>query len=472
MMKRVIPLFAVAVCFSAVAARAATAVDSAVAGNPIDNSVVWSGRVIVEKEVRIGRGGVLTVRPGTVVLFGKGAGLVVEGELVAEGAPGSPIRFEPADATAAPGDWSGIVFSGSRDGSVLFRCVVRSAAAIVVEGCRPSIRSCEMENGRTGVVAARHAAPVISGNTVRGMTDGGIRCDMESAPRIEKNSVASCGPFGILAGQGAAPEIRNNVISDCDRGLVFSGTIPPVEGNELRKNKVGVIASGASPGQAIRGNRFVENQIGMRCEQFSSPLVERNEFRANGEGISCYRSSSPLIRNNAIAGNERGIACSNLSAPRIEANEIAGNGKGIFLTLSSYAVIRGNNLTGNDIQVELGNMSYDWEARVAKKPERGAQARLAVRMGRGLAGPAEIAETQARGDGAAVMGAVDATGNWWGDEDTREMEKKGADANISRLVDYYDVPRRTYEGYEGEYVQDRIRYEGWKTSRIAGAGIR
>jgi hypothetical protein len=30
------------------------------------------------------------------------------------------------------------------------------------------------------------------------------------------------------------------------------------------------------------------------------------------------------------------------------------------------------------------------------------------------------------------------------------------------------VPTRTYEGWPGEYKQDRVRYDGWKKQRITG----
>jgi hypothetical protein len=133
--------------------------------------------------------------------------------------------------------------------------------------------------------------------------------------------------------------------------------------------------------------------------------------------------------------------------------------------LSSYAVITGNNIYDNESQLELGNMSSDWEYRVNQKPERGSQAQNKMMANRGKAVRTQM------GDGAHIMGSVDATGNWWGLAVTEEMEKKGPDANIRSFTDYYDVPTRTYEGYSGVYTQDRIKYEGWKKSRIRGAGL-
>jgi parallel beta-helix repeat protein len=249
---------------------------------------------------------------------------------------------------------------------------------------------------------------------------------------------------------------------------MINGTIPHVEGNIFRKNGDGLHVVQSGREQVVRGNRFEGNEVGLRCENFSTPLVEENEFAGNGDAIFCFQASSPMIRRNSIADNRRGIACSRISSPRVVANEIRDNGKGIHLTLSSYAVVNGNNIHGNGVQIELGDMSADWERRVRKKPERGAQAQLATRISRGKASREELAVNT--DDRAALMDAVDATGNWWGGEDTEEMERKGPRADIRRLIDGYDVPVRTYVGYPGEYAQDRIRYDGWEKSRIPDAG--
>jgi parallel beta-helix repeat protein len=176
--------------------------------------------------------------------------------------------------------------------------------------------------------------------------------------------------------------------------------------------------------------------------------------------------SRPLISANDIRDNETGILCNQMSDPEIRANTIAGNRRGVYLHLSSYARIHGNNLEDNGVQLELGNMSVDWERRAGQKPMRG---RLRQNQGRAEKG---IESGGATKDGSEMLsGVVDAAGNWWGDATTREMEQKGPAADISSLVDYYDVPTRTYEGYEGEYVQDRIVYAPWEKERISEAGV-
>ena len=442
--------------------------DAAKAGGTVARDKAWKGRITVERTVTVARGAVLTIQPGTVVSFRPGAGLTVEGRLVAEGRADALIRFIP-EPDPSPEGWEGIRFTDSAAGSVLSLCEVRGAAAVEIAGPGVGIRNCELVKGKAGLLLRPKTDAEVTGNVIQGMSEGGIQCHPGASPRIEKNVIRECGPFGIACPQNAAPVIRGNDISGCERGLFVNGAIPPIEGNSFVKNGAGLVATSAGRGQTIRGNRFEGNEVGLLCEQFSDPLVEENTFTGNKTALVCFRSSSPLVRRNEIAGNDQGIVCTQLCHPRIEGNEIRRNGKGIFLTLSSYATVSGNNIHGNAVQMELGNMSSDWERRVREKPVRGNAAQLATKMERGVAVPGEI--RQLRGDNAVVAAAVDAAGNWWGEKDTAEMERKGPDADIGGLVDSFDVPVRTYEGYPGEYAQDRIRYDGWKKSRIPEAGI-
>jgi parallel beta-helix repeat protein len=405
-----------------------------------------------------------------VVSFRKGTGLVIVGVLIARGTPEASIRFASAETAPERGDWSGIQLRGDGESTILERCrIVHAATAILVPAGAPAIRECEITTGGMGMRIERNGSPVLTGNRITEMTEGGISCQLGASPTIERNVLRGCGPAGIFASNNAAPVVRGNTVEECGRGLAINGTIPPVEGNVFRKNGAGIVAIQCGKDQVVRGNRFEGNDVGLRCENFSTPLAEGNVFTGNGDAISCVQASSPLIRRNEISGNRRGIACEKISNPRIAGNEIRANGKGIYLTLSSYAVVNGNNIHGNGIQMEVENMSSDWERRAGGKLERGATAQLANRIGRGMASPGEWA--QGSGDRAVIMDAVDATGNWWGEPDTEEMERKGPQANIAKLIDGHDVPVRTYEGYPGEYKQDKIRYDGWKRNRIPDAGL-
>lgn len=454
---------------SAAAREAGSAPPRKVAGE-IDNAVVWEGEILVEGTVSVGPGGRLDIRPGSVVRFGREAGLDVAGTLRAEGADGNPVRFRSADPVPSKGAWKGIAFAGTAAGSVLRNAVVSSADAIRVLAGSAEIDGCTIEEGRSGVVVGKGAALRIRGTTIAGMEGNGVDCQAGSRVAVDDCTIRGCGKAGVEAQRNSAPEVRRNTVSGCNVGIRYGSPAPAPEGNRLDNNVAGMFLNNAGDDMSVLGNRFTRNGVGLHAENFSSPRIEGNEFEDNDAAIFCFRSSAPRISRNRIVRNRNGIVCSQLSAARILGNEIGGNGVGVLLTLSSYASANGNNFDNNTVQMKLDNMSRDWERRSGRKPERGAQARNLGRAERGVAPPSD------QGGGAGEAHAegvdfVDATGNWWGQKDTAEMAEKGPAANIGSLLDVHDVPTRTYKGYSGEFAQDRIEYKGWKSSRIPDAGL-
>lgn len=425
----------------------------------------WEGRIRVNATLTVPAGITLTLRPGASVIFTSEAGLMVLGVLRAEGTAEQPVTF----SAAGDGAWAGIVLSSGGPPSLLKRCRILAARALVISAGEHVVEQCEIAAGTIGVeVTGENARPVLRANRLHEMREGGIRCLGKSAPLVEKNTIERCGSFGVHASQSAVPLVQGNTIADCASGIELIQTAPYIRGNSVRGCERGIALSSAGGGRPVQGNSVEACGAGIFVQQFSNPELAENTVAGNKEGIVCFMRAQPLIRNNAIRGNETGISCNQIAMPTIEANAIEDNKRGVFLTLSSYAVLRGNNLEGNGVQVELGNMSRDWERRVGKKPLRGMQQQARARSERGLVAPGAASA----GDGFEVAGdAVEAAGNWWGEATTREMEEKGPDADIGGLRDWHDVPTLTYEGYEGEYVQDRIRYAPWAKARIPTAGI-
>lgn len=430
----------------------------------IEADTAWEGRVIVETPLTVAAGVTLTVRPGVAVLIRGGVGITVLGALRAEGTPGQPVTFS-ADGD---GDWDGITFSGEAQPSRLLECRITAARALTISAGEHSIERCDIAGGALGVeVNGDGARPILRGNRIHDTKEGGVRCVGKSAPLVEGNTIERCGPFGVHASQGAMPLVRGNTVAACTSGIELFQTTPYVRDNTVRQCERGIALSAAGGGRPVQGNTVEGCVTGIFVQQFSSPELAENVIVKNKDGIVCYMGARPLIRNNGIRDNETGISCDQIAAPTIVANAIERNRRGIFLTLSSYAVVRGNNLDGNGVQMELGNMSRDWERRAGGKPQRGRQKQAAIRAGRG----GVASEAPAGGDAIGITGdAIEATGNWWGEATTREMEEKGPDADIGGLRDWHDVPTLTYEGFEGEYVQDRIAYAPWAKERIADAG--
>ncbi len=87
------------------------------ATNPAQST--WTGVVSVPGSIDVPAGSSLTIRPGTVVQMAGGAGLNVQGTLLAQGTAAAPIIFTSAADRPKPGDWQYIALdqpsaSGSR----------------------------------------------------------------------------------------------------------------------------------------------------------------------------------------------------------------------------------------------------------------------------------------------------------------------------------------------------------------------
>jgi parallel beta-helix repeat protein len=467
-------LAALALAVLAVAgpARAADAPGAAPGAGPavvrgaLAASATWSGTVRVEGPVDVPDGVTLTLQPGTDVRFAPGAALNVAGRLVAEGTAERPISFGPADP-ALPGEWGRLNFGGLPGGSRLAHCRVLRADALAVSAGAVTLEDCEISGGRTGILAnSKGTEVVVLRSRFADLREGGAAYGINAAGRVVASTFERCGPFGISESNGAACEIRENRIFACETGIEIVRSAPQIFDNTVRGCTRGLGLTYVGGGRPISGNALVDNGIGIFCQQFSAPEIRGNTISGGDEGIHCFMGATPLIAGNTVRGAKTGIFCTQMSNPLVEANVIEGNGTGVLLDLSSYAIIRGNNFLGNTVQMELGNMSLDWERRVGAKPSRGRQQQLLGRAERGKAAPGGVTP-----DGFDMgTGLVDARENWWGDATTREMEEKGVDANITTLVDGYDVPVRVYEGDPVEYLQDKITYAPWLKQPAAGAG--
>jgi hypothetical protein len=174
----------------------------------------WRGEVRIRGSVVVPRGVTLTIEPGTVVRFekidvdGDGIGdseLYVEGNLVAEGAPGRPIVFTSAEKTPSARDWKYLFVNLSRK-TILTRCVSEYAfSGVQIHFSRATVTNClfrrnvdgfrfstaegtfsrnRMTENVYGVrYEERNSNAVLSGNDIAG-NKVGIFCVMESTGKV------------------------------------------------------------------------------------------------------------------------------------------------------------------------------------------------------------------------------------------------------------------------------------------------
>ncbi len=194
---------------------------------------------IVQADIRIRGGAVLTIEPGTEVRFTQKdsipdpqgsamADLIIQGGLMAVGTENQRILFTSAESFPRKSIWGGIYFLGTNQPENMLRysTVMFADTGIRSEGSTPSIENCEF---------------------------------------------GLCG-LGLNIGLSTALNVRYNTVRDCDVGMV-------------------------SANSNIRNNLFIDNQTG--CSLLGNDYFENNTVDCLiGVQID---SGNPVIKNNIIA---------------------------------------------------------------------------------------------------------------------------------------------------------------------------
>jgi len=183
----------------------------------------WSGDVQVDGVVHVRKGATLTIAPGTRIHFSTmksssfdehegfaGAGIRVEGRIVAVGTEESPIVFTAEGRPVVPGSWDKILFTFS-DGNRFEHCVFEGARyAFHSHFSGISVRRCvfrDNEEGvRLGTSRVRIEESVFTRNLVRGINF------RECRNEIVGNLVYENGDGIFLHSKSAGSTIRGNTI--------------------------------------------------------------------------------------------------------------------------------------------------------------------------------------------------------------------------------------------------------------------
>lgn len=423
----------------------------------------WSGKVTPQGDIIVPPDVTLTIQPGTEVLFPAGAVLNVQGRLLARGSARNPVVIH-SSAGSKTGSWQGITFEqGSKEGSELLNVRIEGASqCVTLTGAKVRIADATLQKSGKGVLSGVGAYLLVERTTISDMSEGGIDASVGSQGKIVGCQIRRVTNFGIQIGKKSAFSITDNQIANAKIGIFISGDSPPLERNTIDHCEAGIVILQTSPNTIVRGNKITDCKSGIACHQFSVPLVEKNILERCEVGVDCFQAASPTIRQNRFSRNQRAISCVQMCNPAVSRNDFIDNQTAIYLHLSSYAQIHDNNFEGNRLHIELDNMSSDWEVRAKKKPVRSREKQSELLAMKERANPTDFHVD------AGKEGYVNAKENFWGKVTTAELEAKRENANISTIQDGYDLPTRTYEGWPGEYKQDRVRYDGWKKKRVTG----
>ncbi|TLN21568.1 right-handed parallel beta-helix repeat-containing protein, partial [bacterium] len=372
----------------------------------------------------------------------------------------------PSKDSTDPQPWGGIIFIDSHKGSFISFAKILGADHLGMANSKVEVEDSAIDKTAKGVHVATASALAISGTRISRAGENAMNIATGGIVAMVGCTIERAAKIGIDVQQKSALRAINSTISECETGIAIIGDDSIIESCQVKKCKGGIIVNQGGPRTVLALNKISETQIGIYCMRFASPRIYANTVTRSEIGLRCFQRSDPEVENNIFEENKTAILCVQMCNPGIVKNRISKNEVGIHLTLSSYAKVEANNIEGNKIDLELEDMSADWERRASQKPVRSEQARNEGMTERGRATPQHI-EDSFKEDGATV----NARGNWWGEATTAEMNKKGLDADISTIKDFFDLPKRTYEGWGGEYIQDKVDYSGFLAAPVVGADV-
>ncbi|MBU1456813.1 MAG: hypothetical protein KKD01_19010, partial [Proteobacteria bacterium] len=389
----------------------------------LESDETWSGTVYLEGDVIVPSGITLTVQPGTRVYFpqlldrtfsGNNSSkteLIIHGTLIAEGTEVEPVAFvPPLYASRQPGDWYGILVTGSLFMDYAHVKYAESGIRFLPAGTSSTFsvsHTTISHNSLHGIsisVADGISANVeLEDNTIIYNQADGIYCYVKNNTsaldlNINRNIISNNGAAAIYcqtasdyAQKVISGRIQDNIIFDhLAYGIYFNinrqtAANLTLENNSIYQSATGLFAgfysSSSNSAITIQNNRIYSGSLGIL-------------LRANNAVIA------PEIHNNAIYDHvndgirlERDSSAANSLLPNISGNEIYENKRsGLVLQVTGAIALHNNSFFGN----------YDYDL-YNDSPY-----------------------------------AIDASVNWWGVETTNLIYSSSNPRDLSAIYDAFD----------------------------------
>jgi parallel beta-helix repeat protein len=170
--------------------------------------ITWYGDINIKKDVAVLSGTTLALKSGVRVLFSKGAGLKINGKIMAEGEKDKRITFTSLEDKEA-GAWNEI-FLEHADGSIFSNCDFEYATwGIHSHFTRLTVEDCSFSNNHGGL--RFRSGPVEIKHSIFKSNSTGIRSYMGTAV-ITENVITNNGIGIFVRERGAGLTIKKNNI--------------------------------------------------------------------------------------------------------------------------------------------------------------------------------------------------------------------------------------------------------------------
>jgi hypothetical protein len=292
----------------------------------LTEDTTWSGSVLLEDNILVPAGIVLTIEPGTVVLMADGVLITVKGRLLANGTDAEPIQFTHSGGGTA---WKQIMFIEAAD-SRLAHCIIEYSAC---EGDHKDYYDNDCDDGTPPLPRTYHEAVVslashvdIEGCTFQHLLGGGTNAEGDAIAIISDDpnhpgeasaNIRNCQFLSI--GQGVHTRYAYVLVEDC----YFTGK----RGDNDHVDLVGE----STPAPVIRNNLFTDSHDDMVHPTACSAIIVGNViWGCDDHGVVLRDKCYPVVMNNLIYDcTSGGIAVQNQCDALLINNTIVNCGRGI-----------------------------------------------------------------------------------------------------------------------------------------------
>jgi hypothetical protein len=212
--------------------------DTNVSGSVSGTWAVSGSPYIATGELTLNDGQALTIDAGVQVKFNGSYAFRVYGKLVAQGISENHIVFTSNKATPAPGDWGGLFFVASDEGTVMEYCDVMYGGDGGWRGS-PEYGYVYCDGNVTGFQVGSNLS--ISHCVLKNSKTSGIYLQTNASPSISDCDISKNGRYGVHCGNssGSNPTIIGCTISDnVNTGIISDHALflPAIEGCTISNN--------------------------------------------------------------------------------------------------------------------------------------------------------------------------------------------------------------------------------------------
>jgi hypothetical protein len=243
----------------------------------------WQGNLQLDGWITVAPQATLTVSPGTVVRLGSGSGIHILGRIVVKGTPENPVLFTSLSREPLPGEWRGIVLSGSEKKNILDHLRIEGAeTALLARFSSFTARGMTIDRAVTGMQLQECVVSLTAGRInacMSGIVADNSELTLERVIMEHNHNAIAMNASSLLATEVTLSGNRNSglmadgsqlkldrfTVSGSETGSRITRGEGAITASVFRDNsEAGLVLAGSR--LKLTGNRFSGNRIGLQSD--------------------------------------------------------------------------------------------------------------------------------------------------------------------------------------------------------------